>query len=80
MERRYSVFRAVSPSCFCDLIAIKNKTILNIECRTGYETMATNGVAFLKDTHGEIDCFAVYTHHNKKISYFKEDGKTIKRL
>lgn len=38
LKRGYEVFRAVSPSCSCDLIALKNKVCMRVEVRTGYQT------------------------------------------
>lgn len=35
LERGHDVFRAVSPSCPCDLIAMKDGAILRVEVRTG---------------------------------------------
>jgi hypothetical protein len=36
MARGFEVFRAVSPSCSCDLAVIKNGKLFRIEVRTGY--------------------------------------------
>jgi hypothetical protein len=35
MERGYEVFRALSPSCSCDIAVLKDGRLLRIECRTG---------------------------------------------
>jgi hypothetical protein len=37
LNRGFDVFRAVSPSCSCDLIAMKDGTVLRIEVRTAYQ-------------------------------------------
>ena len=34
MQRGYHVFRALSPSCPCDIIAFRNTTVLRVEVRT----------------------------------------------
>ena len=36
MLKGYEVFRAVSPSCSCDLLAMKNKKMYRFEVKTGY--------------------------------------------
>ncbi len=35
----YEVFRAVSPHCSCDVLALKNGRTLRVEVRTGYKTL-----------------------------------------
>lgn len=37
MANGYEVFRAISPSCSCDLLALKNGKMFDVEVRTGYE-------------------------------------------
>lgn len=74
MKRGYNVFRAVSPSCFCDLIAIKNDNMLNIEVRTGY--VNNNGsLCFPKNTRGKISCFGIYERNTSKVYYLDLDKK-----
>jgi hypothetical protein len=41
LKKGYEVFRAVSPSCSCDLIAHKNGKLLKIEVRTGSINVVT---------------------------------------
>lgn len=38
LERGYEVFRAVSPSCSCDLAVLKDGKLVRVEVRTGYES------------------------------------------
>ncbi len=38
-RRGFEVFRAISPNASCDLLAMKDATILRIEVRTGYKTL-----------------------------------------
>jgi hypothetical protein len=40
MAKKYHVFRALSPSCPCDLIAMKDGTMKRIEVRTAYRNSA----------------------------------------
>ena len=42
LKRGYSVFRTVSQSSFCDVIAVKKKEILMMEVRTGYKDLSGN--------------------------------------
>jgi len=60
LSRGYEVFRAVSPACSCDLIALKGDNKLRIEVRTGWK--ANNGkLAFPKNKTGVVrhDHYAV---------------------
>ncbi len=75
MRRGYSVFRALSPSCFCDLVACKNGEILRVECRTGYKSKSGK-LNFPRTIHESADVFSVYVHVEQKIYYLKPDGKT----
>jgi hypothetical protein len=36
MSKGYEVFRAVSPSCSCDLAILKNKKLIRVEVKTAY--------------------------------------------
>ena len=72
MKKGYAVFRALSPACFCDVIAIKDKKILRVEIRTGY--MAKNGkIFFPRNTHGEIDIFGIYERALNECSYYDKN-------
>lgn len=66
LESGYAVFRALSPSCFCDLVIIKNGLVQKIEVRTGY--ISSKGVlTYAKNTHGQIDAFAIYIPKTKEV-------------
>jgi len=66
MQKGYNVFRSLSPSCFCDLIAIKDKEILKIEARTAY--LSEHGtLSFPKKTKGNIDIFGLYIANKDEI-------------
>lgn len=73
MRKGYAVFRALSPACFCDLICIKNGTVLKIECRTGYKHPFSEKIHFPRKTWGDIDLIAVFVHHDSEIHYFYSD-------
>ena len=79
MEKGYAVFRALSPACFCDLIATKDDMIFKIEARTGYIT-GSKRYLFTKSKRDRIDMYAVYFGWTNKIIYFELDGKTEKEL
>lgn len=72
MIKGYSVFRALSPSCFCDLIAIKDSEYRKVEVRTGYLS-GTGKVTFIRkvnEINGLPNEFAVYVNSEKKVYYF----------
>jgi hypothetical protein len=57
LTRGYEVFRAVSQSCSCDLIAQKNGVLIRIESRTGY--LLKSGKVTYSKQHFHSDHFAV---------------------
>lgn len=77
LEKGFSVFRAVSQSCFCDLIIIKNKKLYKVEVRVGYKNTETGIVLFSRAIRGEIDMFAVYERNSKEVILFEKDTKTV---
>jgi hypothetical protein len=77
MKKGYAVFRALSPSCFCDLIAIKNNQTLRIEARTGYKNTRTNRMCYPKNTHGDITHFAIYERNEGKTYFFDTNHNEI---
>lgn len=74
MRNGYSVFRALSPACFCDLIACKDDKTLKIECRTGYRHPFSNKIHYPKKMYAEIDLLAVFVHHDTEIHYFSSES------
>lgn len=82
LKKGYAVFRALSPSCFCDLIAIKDNKILKIEVRTGYKGI-NNHITFpyniYKDSN-KSDIFGIYIRKSDEILYFKNENKKSNRL
>lgn len=77
LKQGYSVFRALSPACFCDLIAIRDTKILRIECRTGYR-QSLGSLNFPKNKHGEIDIFAVSVISENVVLYI--DANTLEEV
>ena len=76
MKKGYAVFRALSQSCLCDVIAIKNNKILKIEVRTGYVDK-NKKVSFPHNTHGEIDIYGIYVRAEDKCYYFSNKSKLV---
>lgn len=60
----YDVFRAVSPSCSCDLIALKGDRKIRVEVRTGSVSARTGKRQCRKSARdeGRYDCYAFCYH------------------
>jgi serine/threonine protein kinase len=69
LKRGYAVFRALSPSCPCDLAILHNGQLLAVEGRTGYAHRITNTVTFAK-LKTEADIYGVYVHRTREARYF----------
>ena len=68
LRRGWTVFRALSPSAFCDLIAIKDGTMLRIEVRTAYRPASGHDrLLFNRKKHGEIDHFGLLVNDSEVI-------------
>jgi hypothetical protein len=68
MRKGFNVFRAVSPACYCDLIATHGPTTLVIEVRTG--THQRGRFIFPKKRLGTtINCVAMWERHSGAIFY-----------
>lgn len=79
LKSGYSIFRAVSPSCFCDLIAVKGKDIFRVEVTTG--TKYKNGKVYhYKRDFYKFDILGVIIHADSSIAYFKSDGKELSKM
>lgn len=79
MKRGYSVFRALSPSCMCDLIIFKDNIFNRIEVRTGYKSLVTGNISFPgKDTDiGKQDMFAIYIRASDEVLFFDSKKNPI---
>lgn len=81
MSRGYHVFRALSPSCPCDLIALLDDTSIRVEVRTGW--INTSGEASCpvasKDV-GRADVLAIMLP-NSEVRYYPDliRGETSQR-
>lgn len=80
MRKGYHVFRAMSPSCPCDLIAFDKNGIKKVEVRTG-RLLASNKLfcAFSLDVIEKADTLAIVIDNEVKYCTPEEYRKTIKR-
>jgi hypothetical protein len=66
MRRGYHVFRALSPACSCDLIALAGDRALRIEVRTGRlrrgELHFSRNREWTKRTEADLDHYAVVVY------------------
>ena len=78
MAKGYEVFRALSPSCSCDLIANNGKGLLRIECRTGSKNPNTGIYSFAKNgMHSKWD-ESVLDHY--AAIYYTDKGYEIQYI
>jgi len=71
MLKGYAVFRAISPSCSCDLLAMKNGITQRVEVRTGYkDTLGKISWNFTNKDIGRQDLFAIYIRKENCVKYF----------
>jgi hypothetical protein len=77
MQRGFSVFRALSPACFCDLIATNDSLTLRVEARTGYQYGSTGRIHFPKNVAATVDLFGVFVPSQNKVVYFKLQKEPI---
>lgn len=74
MKKGWNIFRAVSPACFCDLVAYKNgEPPMFLEVRTGYKSL--QGVlTFGKKIRDGATHFVVVEHEgDRMIHLFPKD-------
>ena len=58
MKHGFSVFRAMSPACSCDILAMKEDEIYRIECTTGYKNLS-GGWSWSQHNNSNYDIIAV---------------------
>ena len=72
LKNGYSVFRAISQACYCDLIAIKGNEEWHIEVRTGYRSL--NGTLnFPKHIRGKVNLLCICDRNTFEIHYLTLD-------
>jgi len=59
LKRGFSVFRAVSGCCSCDIVILKGKTLLRVEVKTAYRNESGRGVCAVNQRQvGQHDILA----------------------
>lgn len=77
MKKGYSVFRSLSPSCYCDLIATKNSKLYKVEVKTGYISVNTGKICKPAIKNNIYDILAIYIRIHNKVYYMDKDDKFI---
>lgn len=75
LKRGYEVFRAVSPSCSCDLAILKEGKLHRVEVRTATTYEKKDGTLshmFVKADPSKSDVQALVNKHTHEISYVPE--------
>jgi hypothetical protein len=67
LKKGYEVFRAMSPSCSCDLAVLKDGKLKRIEVRTGKRIR--NGKIYASKDGFRADIFATVVHKENIITY-----------
>ena len=79
MAQGFHVFRALSPSCPCDLFVLKNGKSIAIEVRKGAEGQREEGTfCFNRKARDCADYYAVYLPDS--VRFIKNSGDIPKRL
>lgn len=71
-RRGWSVFRAVSPACKCDLIAMRNGALLRVEVATAYLSKSGRRSWGKKNASYEYDTLAAVV--GDSIEWFDREG------
>lgn len=70
LKKGYEVFRALSPSCSCDILILKNGVSRKIEVRSGSRTKT--GKLIHPNKNFRADMWAIFVHRTKEIIYIPE--------
>lgn len=76
LKKGYAVFRALSPSCFCDLIAVKDNLSYRVEVKTGYKGESSK-ITYVRPKKEKYDVLAVYISAKDEIYYLDNNEKVI---
>ena len=74
MKKGYAVFRALSPSCICDLIIFKKESkLFEIEVKTGYQA-ENSRLIFPRKRDKEKDgrIYAIWERNTGQIFYLEQ--------
>ena len=77
MKKGYAVFRALSPACFCDLIAIKDGKSLNVEVKTGYLYSVTSRISFQANIRKGAHIYGIYERNSGNVVYLDADRQEV---
>lgn len=69
MQQGWSVFRSLSPCCFCDLIAIKEGKVKMLEVRTGIKSV-TGKISYPPAAHAQATEIAVWVRNTQELMFF----------
>lgn len=73
----YDVFRSLSLTSSCDLVAIKGSDVIKIEVKTGYINPDTLNISCPKKKQERYDVLAVYVASRDKIYIRKSSSEYI---
>ncbi len=76
MKMGYHVFRALSPSCPCDIIAMKGDQIRRIEVRTGRRSI-DGRIYFGRVRKPEMTEYGIYIVKTNEVVFIALDGSTL---
>jgi len=76
----FAVFRAVSPACFCDLIAIKDGRHIEVEVRTGYRSPSSGKISFPSKPDEKNDVYAVYERNEARVYFFDHNKSPLDKI
>jgi len=77
LKNKFNVFRALSPHCYCDVIAERNGNLYQIEIRTGYRGK-NNRLTFEQTLRKTANLYAVAERNTGEIILLNKDKKVIK--
>lgn len=72
LKRGYEVFRAVSPSCSCDLAILKDNKLVRVEVRTAQRNQVTGNVLYPNPDRNRFDVLALVLLADNEIIYIPE--------
>ena len=72
LRKGYEIFRAISASCSCDLIALKNKKLFRIEVKTVYPKLDGTYSTLTWLDSSKFDVLAYVCGNTSKIMYQSE--------
>ena len=74
LKQGFEVFRAVSPSCSCDLAILKDHRLVSVEVRTGYRALNGSIQWPKKDMRGDVLAIVIQRQNEPEIIYSSVQG------